>query len=355
MITENTLTLEWIQEVSKKHRKADSILVEKVIRALLLLEGLAETDIKFIFKGGTALMLLFDSAKRLSIDIDIIIPEEINNLQQKLEDCAIRKGFFKVENHERTIHSNITKSHFKFYYHPIYFGGHHKDNILLDVLFEDVQYQKIKFVDITSSFVSSKGQAIKVYIPSFEDLLGDKLTAFAPQTTGIPYHKSGKSKAMEIIKQLYDIGNLFDYMENVERVSQTFHRFAITELNYRGLKKEPQLVLDDIFQTALTIASRGKEGGANFKLLQDGISKVKAFIYSESYYIEKAIVHASKAAYLSKLIEYQQFQFERFGDAIQIKDWWLEQPFYTKLNKLKKSNPEAFFYWFKVWELEKMN
>ena len=45
-----------------------------------------------------------------------------------------------------------------------------------------------------------------------DDILGDKLTAFAPNTTGIPYEKSGLSRAMEIIKQLYDIGNLFEQM-----------------------------------------------------------------------------------------------------------------------------------------------
>ena len=39
------------------------------------------------------------------------------------------------------------------------------------------------------------------YIPSFEDLLGDKLTAFAPNTTGIPYFKKDDSMSMEIIKQ----------------------------------------------------------------------------------------------------------------------------------------------------------
>ncbi len=41
MISKDTLQLEWITQVSAKNHKADKILVEKVIRALLLLEGLA--------------------------------------------------------------------------------------------------------------------------------------------------------------------------------------------------------------------------------------------------------------------------------------------------------------------------
>ncbi len=56
MIDNKTLSIEWLNEVSAKNRKADKILVEKVIRALYLLEGLAKTELDFVFKGGTALM-----------------------------------------------------------------------------------------------------------------------------------------------------------------------------------------------------------------------------------------------------------------------------------------------------------
>ena len=66
MISKETLTTEWIEKVSKANRNADKILIEKVIRALLLLEGLSISGIPFIFKGGTALMLLMNSAKRFS-------------------------------------------------------------------------------------------------------------------------------------------------------------------------------------------------------------------------------------------------------------------------------------------------
>lgn len=73
--------------------------------------------------------------------------------------------------------------------------------------------------------------------------------------------------------------------------------------------------------------------------------------FSDTYQIEKAIVHAAKAAYLSKLIEFKINTPERFENAIQIKDWAIVQPFFTRLNKLKKSNPQAFFYWYKTFEL----
>ena len=58
MISKDTLNIGWIKQVSNENRKADKILIEKVIRALLLLDGLAESELPFIFKGGTAVMLL---------------------------------------------------------------------------------------------------------------------------------------------------------------------------------------------------------------------------------------------------------------------------------------------------------
>ena len=69
MISKESLHIDWIKKVSSANRKADKILVEKVIRALMLLEGLVKQNLNFVFKGGTALMLILDSSKRLLIDI----------------------------------------------------------------------------------------------------------------------------------------------------------------------------------------------------------------------------------------------------------------------------------------------
>jgi len=48
------------------------------------------------------------------------------------------------------------------------------------------------------------------------------------------------------------------------------------------------------------------------------------------------------------LIKRGASKFERFCDSSQIKDWQIEQMEYNKLNKLKKTSAEAFFYWYKA-------
>lgn len=352
MISDKTLNLDWINTVSRKNRNADRILIEKVIRALLLLEGLAESGMDFIFKGGTALMLLQGSTKRLSIDIDIVLKKK-TELEPLFADFLKRKNFTRVELQERNANSSIVKAHYKFYYQPAFKTAQEEEYVLLDILIEESLYKNILSIDIDSSFVQQDAAPVKINVPSFADMLGDKLTAFAPNTTGIPYEKNGHSKTMEIIKQLYDIGNLFDDVENFEIVRETFKQFALKELSYRNLKQNQNQVLRDIFETALCISTRGLEGKGDFRALQNGISQIKAFIFSETYQIEKAIVHASKAAYLAKLIELNKINLQHFENAIQVKDWTIEQPFFTRLNRLKKSNPQAFFYWYKTYELVK--
>src|SRR5690606_39229382 len=148
--------------------------------------------------------------------------------------------------------------------------------------------------------------------------------------------------------------NLFDIVTDASIIKKTFYRFATTELIYRnkdGLKVED--VLEDIYQTGLCISSRGTDGKGDFEQLQLGIRRIGSFIFSESYHIEKAIIHASKAAYLATLIKYDVDKIEKFNNPLEMKDWGISEPLNNKLNKLKKSNPEAFFYWYKISELMK--
>lgn len=350
MIAKDSLQPEWIQKVSAENRKADKILIEKVIRALLLLEGLVESGLPFVFKGGTAVMLLQRQPKRFSIDLDIIVPGEAD-FDARFATFIEAKGFTRVEEQRRSAASSIEKRHYKFFYKPTYQTNLSEDNILLDILLEDSPYQTIVPTDINTPFTRQDGTPVQASLPGKEDILADKLTAFAPNTTGIPYSKSGFSAAMEIIKQLYDIGNLFEEIRNIAGVARTFKKIALTEMKYRDLSGNTNIVLNDIGQTALCLATRGKAGAGDFAALQNGVSQIKAYIFSESYHIEKAIAYAARAAYLAKLIESGETSFVRFDNAEQVSNWIIEAPLDTRLNKLKKTNPEAFFYWYQVYLL----
>lgn len=352
MISKDSLQIDWITKVSSANNKADKLLVEKVIRALLLLEGLVKQRLDFVFKGGTALMLLLNSSKRLSIDIDIIIEKEPENLEEIFNALLEEQGFTRVQLQERKSSTSIHKAHYKFFYHPVHKSQAAEESILLDILFEKVNYSKVNQVSVKSDFCITEGDPLQVSIPSVEDILGDKLTAYAPNSTGIPYFKGETSMSMEIMKQLYDIGNLMDIVEDVALVKQTFERFAETEIAYRNQSKLTAYdVLNDIYDTSLCLVSRGADGKGDFNQLQSGIHRVSGFIYSETFHMDRAIIFASKAAYIAALIKSEKTIIEKFTNPAIMKDWKIREPFWPRLNRLKKSNPEAFFYWYKISEL----
>ncbi|QEH41020.1 hypothetical protein [Chitinophaga sp. XS-30] len=92
-----------------------------------------------------------------------------------------------------------------------------------------------------------------------------------------------------------------------------------------------------------------KEIFKNYAQLQDGIQRVSRFIFAETFHLDKAITAAAKAAYLANWISKGGGQFNRYSNNVsEIKEFIIEDPTFSKLNKLKKSNPEAFYYWYYI-------
>jgi hypothetical protein len=267
-----------------------------------------------------------------------------------LENICNDYGFTRFEEQPRKAKTKIDKAHYKMFFDSAVEGK--ESYVLLDVLKEDIHYRNVIEVSIDSPFVKLDGTPINVSVPDFNNILGDKLTAFAPNTTGIPYRKGDKEMGMEIIKQMYDIGCICDEANNAEVVSSVFASFAETEIQYRDNRYTVSDVLDDIIDNSLEICLRGNYGKADFEILSKGITQVKGFIYSESFHIERAITYAAKAAYLAAMIKYGQKEVINFDPAkiLEMKDWLIQDPALNKLNKLKKSNPEAFFYLYQLSE-----
>lgn len=349
MIKPKCFTREWCENVALRLNYNDVQLIEKVVRALSLLEMLVKSGCPFHFKGGTATMLLLGGfTNRLSIDIDIICPPG-TVIEHYLTDFR-EFGFEKVELVERkTPTKSISKSHSKFFYQLAYTDrGHGVGYILLDVLYENCHYQNTIEIPIISPFIDIVDEPLMVKVPSVGDILGDKLTAFAPNTTGIPYYKKEKVCSVEIIKQLYDIARLFDKVEDLEVTMKSFLQIVKVEMGYRNIE-DMDAVFEDILQTSLLISTRGKEGIGQFDVLQDGIKKIKSFIHTSNYHIDQAIVDSSKAAYISTCIRKGITRIEKYpGNPLIVMEMALAPSLTTKLNKLKRIYPEGFYYWVKT-------
>ena len=346
MIKPSSFTHDWICKVSREN-KADRILVEKAIRALALLEGLANSSLPFIFKGGTALMLMFQKPHRLSIDIDIIVSPRDNEIDSVLHAICGSNRFTRFECQQRASMGDIPAKHYKFYYHSAVEDK--EASVLLDVLFEENPYNVLVDLPVANAFIDSETPDVMVKVPDYNNLLADKMTAFAPRTIGVPYTKGNNSFGMEIIKQLYDIGHLFDKADDMPAITSTYRRIAEKELLYHNISCTVDDVLSDTMDNALSICFRCSHKGTDFETLLLGIKQVTNHIFSESFHIEKAILFAAKTYYLAASLMTQSQKIEKYtpSHSAVMAQWTISEYEYTKLNKLKKTNPEAFFYLYK--------
>lgn len=95
MIPPDRHTPEWIVAQQAQLGMADPIILEKAIFALTLLDLLSRTDLDFVFKGGTALLLHLPRPSRLSIDIDIVCNEAKPKFESILEAIMSRSPFLR--------------------------------------------------------------------------------------------------------------------------------------------------------------------------------------------------------------------------------------------------------------------
>ncbi len=345
MIKKESFTKEWALSFKKQNKSIQPEILERMISALALVEALKLKGLDFIFKGGTSLVLLLQEAYRFSIDIDIITLAQKEEIEKTLTAVCEDSLFIRFELQEhRSYKEGIPKAHYKLFYNSEI--NNSEMPLLLDILFEKNPYPETKDVDIVSDFVIIEGEPTKVTVPTVDSILGDKLTAFAPGTTGIPFEAD---KELEIIKQLFDIGKLYEQVENLETVKKSFDTICQKEIEYRKLSIELNDVLNDIFNTSLLFPQRRKGNQSKFEQLQSGIIQFNSFLIKERFRIDEAIESAGKAAYLSSKMKAGNFEkLASFDKNKLIKDYLIDNTEYNYLNKTRKLPNNSLFYWYQA-------
>lgn len=273
--------------------KGDPGLIERTLYAFGLLEALRRVGMEFTFKGGTSLLLLLSRPKRLSTDIDIVVDPD-TDVDGFVEKAGTIFPFTAKEEQFREGKNNIVKRHFKFTYDsPVQKGPLY---ILLDVLFEKNHYERIVERSIENELLLTEGDNLTVRLPSVDCILGDKLTAFAPYTTGIPLRAK---KDLEVIKQFYDVSTLIDEFERFDDVRKTYFAVSQTEIGYRENGATPEKALEDTIQAAVCIGSRGKRAEEDFPSYLQGTRDIVNHIFDGRFSMEVASPMAPKVIYMA--------------------------------------------------------
>ena len=241
-------------------------------------------------------MLLLKTPRRLSTDIDIIV-EPGTDISYYIQEASKIFPFLEVEEQSRVGKNQIEKKHFKFIYDsPV---NKKKFYILLDVLFEENHYHTLVKKNIANDIILTEEPYLPVTIPSIDCILGDKLTAFAPHTTGIPFDVN---KEMEIIKQLFDISTLIEECNNFQDVYESYMKTVISEIAYRGNGCTVEDALSDTIETAACIVARGNNRPDEYRKLVSGIKSIRTHMFKENYSGEIAAIQSCSVMYMAACI-----------------------------------------------------
>jgi hypothetical protein len=352
MINKICFTADWLNR-KRKELKTDPYLLERALHAFALLGHLAESGLDFVFKGGTSLLLHVPVIRRLSIDIDILCSAPAETLGKILAEVASVEPFIRFEEDDRGARGLPRRRHFKFYYNPV-LEGNPAPFVILDVVEESDVPHEVVSKPIVPELLHIERE-IYVTVPTIESLLSDKLTAFAPRTIGVPLFPPGRdADTMQIIKQLFDVGELFDLAEDLSSVRRVYLRVFNQENEYRGGGFTRVQALDDTLDAALHLSRHDLKGVAKTpeaEKMADGVRKLSGHLVNHRFNLDAAKITAAKAALLSRLIladgENSLARWRTLPEIKVIGELAIDGP-WKQLQRLRKTSPTAFFYWYQA-------
>ena len=358
MIAEICFTADWLDKKRKELKGVDPSLLERALHAFALLGHLAESDLKFVFKGGTSLLLHVPVIRRLSIDIDILCSAPTAELDRVLAEVAKVPPFIRYEEDERGSRGLPERRHFKFFYTPLV-AGNPAPYVFLDVVEEPHVPHEVIDKPITPEILEIRRE-IQVTVPTVESLLADKLTAFAPRTTGVPFAPNNGKPAdtMQIVKQLFDVGELFSLAEDLAAVRRVYQKIYAQENVYRGGGFTTEDVLEDTLQASLSLSMhrlKGVKDSTEALMLEDGARKLTSHLVDHRFNLDMAKLAAAKAALTAKLVKIEDAgaslgAFRTVPPPEELRQLKIEGE-WERLNRLMSVNPEAFWYWYQASKL----
>jgi len=353
MISSVCFTKEYIREqCAALEVGVDRVVqVEKSIHALALLGHLAKTDLEFVFKGGTSLLLYLPRIKRLSIDIDIMSDAPDDQLEEIIEQISVLPPFVRWEKQNRGERGQPEHRHFKLFYMSSIEGL--ERHILLDVVPKNGCNLTCIKKPITTEFITIKEEVL-VTVPTLDALLGDKLTAFAPHTVGVHFvSASGRSMAMQVVKQMFDVGELFNEIQDLNAVKEAYLESHKLENDWRGGTHSLQDSLADTKNVSLQLCCHDLNyenmDAEIVAKLKRGIREVRSHLVRDPFSENReAKVAAAKAYLLAACLDgsvdltTEQLSFDLTERLDFIRTANISEP--QCLNSLKRTVPEAFYY-----------
>ncbi len=360
MFPAHVYTRAWSDKQRRNLGNCDPGLLEKCVHALTLLGHVAESGLPFLFKGGTSLLLHLPAIRRLSIDIDIVSPAADAELERVVSRIGQTAPFTRWEENVRQASGREplpNRRHFKFWY-PSGRVMAGQDFVLLDVVQEQHCPHDIIKKPIRTSFLEPDRE-IEVELPTIESLLGDKLTAFAPTTTGVKLRTRNNQpgEVMQVAKQLFDVGVLFEHANDFAAVARAYDGVQAQESGYRENLHSREASLDDTINACLGMtALRVRKAPAmiypDADLIGEGLNRMKGHLTQKPPGDNERQIIAARAAVLAAHLKAGRpfaFAKNRYSQSpaqlAAIRAATFTGTTHVWLDNIREANPEAYHYW----------
>ncbi|HCN75817.1 MAG TPA: hypothetical protein DIT13_01320 [Verrucomicrobiales bacterium] len=334
-------------------------LLETCLHAFELLGRLACSGLPFLFKGGTSLLLHSPVFRRISTDIDIVTPVAGDELLGLLKAVGQGAPFVGFEEQDRGLRGQPQRRHFRYLYQPVMGGP--PQPLLLDVVEDDFATLTVEEKLVVQPWFQPQREAL-VKVQTVETLLGDKLAAFAPRTTGVPYRKLRPDGSevdgdlLQIAKQFYDVATLYDLSPMPHTCLSAWLEHVKRESRYRETSFTPEAVLRDTFQACLGITMMNfppKRRHQDTAQLTQGINALQNHVISGSLSHTSLFEMAGKVAHLTTLLyassDILAEKPKPPSDVLELKDLSISGDL-RFLNPIKGTSPRGLFYWSKAAE-----
>lgn len=153
------------------------------------------------------MVLVLGQARRFSVDVDLVTQVELAAIDAALTWVCAQPPFRSFAYDATRSHKDdVPRGHYYVFYDSaldqLLLAEHPQRSIAIDLLFEEHNYPQVLQLPVASTFLHQAGEPLHVATPSVESIAGDKLTAFAPRTTGILY---GQGKELEIKNFIFEL------------------------------------------------------------------------------------------------------------------------------------------------------
>lgn len=340
-----------IRQQARDLRVSNPQLVENCLHAFLLLGHLSQSTLPFLFKGGTSILLHMPVLRRLSIDIDIISPVAGEELVSALHNIAAQAPFTRLDEDIRDFRGQPNRRHFRFFYPSILSPGQER-NVLMDVVEGNWDYLEHEKKPVKQPWMDIVESA-EVLVPTVPALLGDKLTAFAPNTIGVLYTnpEGEEGDLMQIGKQLFDVGELFDLCEDLCDCRAPYYAALEKENGYRGGTFTLEEILADTLKAAMHASFRHpKKSEDHDRLIQRCVRPMQGHLAGCTFGAPEAAAAAGKVAILVGMLKNGQTSnllsepLKLPVDLATLKDVKINGE-WEFLNKIKATSAAGFHYW----------